>query len=107
MRYVFLITFLAAATLSGCASLSGKVDSWQGRQSDELIQAWGPPNETQTLPEGRRALVYSRLQTVSGTSQECRVWFFVGSDGRIQSGGGEGALGACNRLLNNKRDGNP
>lgn len=89
---------LICVTLAGCA----KIDSWKGHHVDELIQAWGPPTETQAMSGGRRVLIYANSHMVSGTSLDCRVWFFVGADGTIQSGSGEGTLGGCNRLLGYK-----
>lgn len=106
MPRIRLTALLLAAALAGCASFTEKVDSWQGRPLDDLIQAWGPPNDTQLLSGGRRVVTYTSTHTVSGTSYDCRVWFFVGANGRIQNGNGEGSIGGCNRLLGQKKAGN-
>lgn len=101
-----LLLLAAVSTLSGCANFGAKVESWQGRTTDDLIRAWGPPSSTETLSDGGRVISYTHGHQISGTSYDCRVWFEADKSGLITKGQGEGQLGGCNRLLGSKRAAN-
>lgn len=98
--------YIGCLLLAGCASLGAKVDSWQGRTTDDLIRAWGPPSSSETLSDGSRVLSYTHGHQIGGTSYDCRLWFMADKSERITKGEGEGQLGGCNRMLGNKKAGN-
>lgn len=61
MKKTATLLGVLAAVLAGCAT-SGHygrtLEPWIGASADELARIWGPPDATETLDEGRRALIY-------------------------------------------------
>lgn len=61
MKSVMPILALAALLLAGCATQQGyaqKVYSWQGRDANELLAAWGTPTGQMTMPNGKQLYTY-------------------------------------------------
>jgi hypothetical protein len=59
LRTVLVLTL--AALLTACASAyKEKLESWMGRDVNELIAAWGPPSSTFTLPNGDTMYTWGR-----------------------------------------------
>lgn len=106
---VLLITLLA-----GCAS-QADLDTWQGANFDELVMAYGPPDKSATLEDGRKLVEFTynytsgtrsnfnyatgREETSGGNSYFCRVRFMVGDDNRVETGNMYGNIGGCNALV--------
>ena len=97
------ILFVLGLFVAGCANFGAKIDSWQGSTTDDLIRAWGPPSDTQSLSDGTKVLSYNHGHSIQGTTYDCRVWFFTDKSGRITKANGEGQVGGCNRFLGNKK----
>jgi hypothetical protein len=93
---------LAALALAGCAS-SATVDSWRGRNLDDLQFVWGPPARTSTLADGRRMAMYEHIHYVQGNSYQCTVTFFADASGSIVRTDTAGNIGGCNALLRSKQ----
>ena len=58
---------IAALLLSGCASTANyeaALQQWVGRPLDDLVLAWGPPQSSYTLRDGRQVVEYQRQQLV-------------------------------------------
>lgn len=52
---------LAAALLTGCATHQGyaqKVNSWQGRDVNDMLATWGAPTSQITMPNGNQLYTY-------------------------------------------------
>jgi len=67
IRFLLVVSglFLLAADLSSCASsakYSAKVHSWEGKDEQALLSAWGQPDAIETLHTGNRMFVYARLK---------------------------------------------
>ena len=65
----FLLVFsgitLLALDLSSCstsAKYSRKVHTWEGKDEQALLNAWGQPDAVETLHTGNRMFVYARLK---------------------------------------------
>lgn len=53
--------------LSGCATTAkyeAKVASWEDKDSNALVRAWGQPDAVEKLSTGNRMFVYARLRHV-------------------------------------------
>ncbi|WP_137939352.1 hypothetical protein [Chitinivorax sp. B] len=64
-RYCVLLTW--PSLLAGCATeahFERNLDSWLGRQTSELIQAWGSPVIDKPKADGGRVLGYAMQDTV-------------------------------------------
>jgi len=49
----------AAVMLPGCAAqINSRMNSWVGHHQSELIQAWGPPQQTTSDGNGGTVLIY-------------------------------------------------
>lgn len=92
-----------ALLLSGCASFQAKMDSWHGQKADDLIFSWGPPDSVQMMSDGRKIITYRNTSMRGGNSMDCKVWFFVGADGKIIKSEGEGTLGGCNTFFSQRK----
>lgn len=97
------ITLIA---LAGCASFEAKMSDWHGRKVNDLIFSWGPPTTVQRMSDGRQIITYSGGHTISGTTYDCKVWFFVDADETIIKSDGEGTLGGCNRFFSGRKSAN-
>jgi hypothetical protein len=101
---------LMMMVLSGCATTAkyeAKVQSWENRDSQALVKAWGQPDSIEKLSSGNRMFVYSRLRHAAvpygtqrslasagnaktpfnGTEiyQRCATYFEVNSSNKIVS----------------------
>jgi hypothetical protein len=66
-RFLLIITgvSLLALDLSSCASsakYSKKVHTWEGKDEQALLSAWGQPDAIEPLHSGNRMFVYARLK---------------------------------------------
>jgi hypothetical protein len=60
----FSFTLLAASLLS-CATegkYQEKLVTWEGKDADSLVKAWGEPDSREKLRNGDRVFVYARLR---------------------------------------------
>lgn len=69
-RILFAVGVLAASMMPGCAVLNKSMASWVGHDSNELIAAWGPPQQVLDAGQGGQIFVYSynRQWTSPGTA---------------------------------------
>ncbi len=71
MKQKLLAAFVLLA-LQACAApgYEGKLQTWIGRTSAQLIDAWGEPGDVLTDGQGRTVLVYAKVrsETRGGTS---------------------------------------
>ena len=84
--------FVSLIFLAACETAEGyrqEMASWQGRHSDDLIVAWGPPERTASLSDGRELWAYEKsyVQESAGyyrdeTRKVTRT--YVDSDGNEQ-----------------------
>jgi hypothetical protein len=59
--------FAMVALLSGCATTAkyeAKLNNWIGASEDSLVAAWGVPNKTYNLPDGKKAIEYVHKETI-------------------------------------------
>lgn len=101
MRYLIL-AMLLAVLLTGCANWGAEADAWNGRHVDDLVYAWGPPNSSQQLADGRKVVVFSHYRLHEGTALYCDVTFRADKKGVIASHLIAGNIGGCNRLFGSK-----
>lgn len=92
---------MLAATLAGCAS-SSRYTSWRGHSLDDLQFAWGPPDRSTELADGRRMVAYEHAHYVGGNSYQCTATFGADRNGVIVSATTAGNIGGCNGLLSSK-----
>lgn len=62
--------------LSGCATTAkyeAKVASWETKDSQALVKAWGQPDAVEKLSTGNRMFVYARLKHVPVAFGSARV----------------------------------
>jgi hypothetical protein len=60
---ILAIAAAAAMALGACETAEGyrqEMSSWQGRMGDDLIIAWGPPANKETLSDGREVWSYDK-----------------------------------------------
>jgi hypothetical protein len=100
------IVLLACSVLPACVTpgaIQGDLDTWRGRTAEELVAAWGAPQDLALSPRDNTLYQYidtfvkppnyahNRLVLV------CTVTFEVDRDGRIVAVGFEGDVGECRR----------
>jgi hypothetical protein len=62
-RQLLAIVMAAGAMLSACETAEGyrqQMSTWQGRTGDDLVIRWGPPQQRQSLSDGREVWVYDK-----------------------------------------------
>lgn len=69
---LLMLTALLAAGLSACGPNKNRLDYWLARPAAELINDWGQPESTKTLPNGNTGLVYSEDSEVWIKPRECK-----------------------------------
>lgn len=81
MRRLLLCLLL----VTGCVHrMSTYLDSWVGRNVDEVITQWGAPRREAALSDGGRVLTWERvLVNEANESSLCVRSFTVGTDNRI------------------------
>lgn len=58
-----LLSIVGLALLAACETAEGyrqEMATWQGRHSDDLLVAWGPPDSTASLSDGREVWAYEK-----------------------------------------------
>ena len=67
---LFGVGVLIVSMTPGCAVLNKNMASWVGHDSNELIAAWGPPQQVLDAGQGGQIFVYShdRQWTSPGTA---------------------------------------
>ena len=58
---------IAALLLGGCtttANYEAALQQWVGRPLDDLVLAWGPPQSSYTLQDGRKVVEYLRQRVI-------------------------------------------
>jgi hypothetical protein len=59
---LYLVIFLI--NITGCtAMIDKKMASWVGRNVNDLIASWGPPQQTMSDGQGGQVLIYSQAKT--------------------------------------------
>ena len=59
MKLIKLSTFvLLSVILSGCWTVSKKMESWVGSHKSQLYQSWGPPHRVTEDGQGGEILIY-------------------------------------------------
>jgi len=66
------LLLVAAVGLSACAANKDRLDYWLGRPAAELINDWGQPESSKTLPGGNTGLVYTEDSEVWIKLRECK-----------------------------------
>ena len=100
LRFVAL-TALALAS-GACATACGYqriLDSWTGVEISRLIENWGPPADTYTMPDGRElytwyfdggAVAMPIGNMAYAVQRYCRTTFTVGQNGMVERWRDEG-----------------
>lgn len=87
---ILLITLNACATTSRYEEI---LNSWANNDINRLIEAWGPPADTYTMPDGRvlytwyydgGAVAMPIANMAYAVRRVCKTTFTVGNDNRIQ-----------------------
>lgn len=58
-----LAVIAGLAVLAACETVEGyrqEMATWQGRHGDDLLVAWGPPDRTASLSDGRELWAYEK-----------------------------------------------
>jgi len=66
MKKIYILILLCLG-LSGCATTAkyeAKLNSWIGSSEDSLVAAWGVPNKTYNLKDGKKTIEYVHKETV-------------------------------------------
>ncbi len=59
----WLVAATSILTVAGCETAEGyrqEMSTWQGRHGDDLLIAWGPPDRTAKLSDGREMWSYEK-----------------------------------------------
>lgn len=62
-----LCLLLLAILLSGCVTptkVTSEMQSWVGTPSSRLVNAWGPPTDSQNIGNGERVLTWRHWQVI-------------------------------------------
>jgi hypothetical protein len=73
----------AAALGVGCNSTASTAKGWVGKPASELVAAWGQPDSTVALEDGRKVLTWLSYES-PGTVVPCRQSFTVSPDGTVE-----------------------
>ena len=82
---IWAITAVVALVVAGCAGIpneeafKAKVSSWQGRNVEDLVKAWGKPDNVLPGPDSK-IYTYNKGDPVKTS---CTVTFVVNAEGRI------------------------
>jgi len=80
-----IVTVLLVGALSACVRTQSKtMGSWVGRPAEDLVQAWGVPDRTETLSDGSRVLTWVSVWANESGQHTCRKNFTVDPQGRVQ-----------------------
>lgn len=91
--WLLLLTLIVT---SGCASTrkyERVLDSWAGSDISNLIERWGPPSETYTMPDGRHLYTWYFNEGVVAmpagnmayaVQRYCKTTFTVGRAGVVE-----------------------
>jgi hypothetical protein len=67
IRRFAVVILVAAVALGACETTEGyrqQMSTWQGRTGDDLMVAWGAPNERSTLSDGREMWSYAKSSVI-------------------------------------------
>jgi len=62
MRLYILFPLLLITSCSTTGHYEAKLHSWEGKDKESLIEAWGQPDAVESLHTGNKMLVYARLK---------------------------------------------
>lgn len=93
---------LGVLFLVACAHWQETADAWNGRNLDELILDWGPPESIYTAGDGRKVALFRHSRIHGGTQLYCNVSVNTNTSGVIVSSKVEGNMGGCNRFFGDK-----
>lgn len=91
-----LVILAIVIVASGCYARShfeSNLQSWMGRGTSELFDAWGPPTETFDLPDGRKMYTWSDSRgaqavtvghSIYAVPVGCRITFTVDTHGQVR-----------------------
>lgn len=74
-----------ALLVTGCPNGDFTLEGWSGHSKDELIQAWGAPDQELPVKDGGGHVVYNYNWADGYGSYTCRRVFVVDAHGTIQS----------------------
>jgi hypothetical protein len=78
-----IFSFTLIILSGGCNSTSNSSSNWIGKQDSELIAAWGEPDNTITLQDGRKILSWDIYNNPSQVVP-CRQSFTISADGKVE-----------------------
>jgi len=87
------VCLVAALALFGCATkekYEAILQSWVGSHVDQLVMAWGPPQGSFTLSDGRTIIEYSDARTFVGGGQTYTLPETTYSSGSVYGAGNYG-----------------
>jgi hypothetical protein len=97
-----LVMAMCVCLLLGCAN-HAVYQSWVGRSLNDLQFAWGPPNRSTQLSDGRSMVAYQHTQFVAGIDGFCTITFAADRAGTIVDASATGNNAGCNAMLRMKR----
>ena len=82
-KRTFMTAFAFAVLTMGCTTTSEVMESWVGSDESKLIEAWGVPDSTMTLADGKKAYTWKRVWSDKNGVHQGRQTFIVGIDGKV------------------------
>jgi len=91
---LWVLTAGVLLIMSGCAGIpneeafKAKVSTWQGRNVNDLVSAWGPPNSTLRTPGGGTVYTYNKgdplptsctVDFIVDAAQKITAWRYAGT----------------------------
>lgn len=101
-KYCINFVVFISLYLASCASWQITTDAWEGRNIDDLILSWGPPESVHELSDGRKTVLFRHSRMNQGTELYCNVTFNTDIDGIITKSTVDGNIGGCNRFFGSK-----
>ncbi len=83
---IWILAASVALAISACAGIpneeafKAKVSTWQGRNADDLVKAWGLPNSTLHTAGGGMVYTYNKGDPIATS---CTVDFIVNAEKKV------------------------
>lgn len=110
------LTALVAVVIASCATDARPiVNSWTGRHIDDLVTAWGPPDNSHQTADGGRVIAYVHQSsavypmmtayavTAANIRYACSAIFRTDAMGIIRHATVQGDDGGCHYLVDGRR----
>jgi hypothetical protein len=94
-----LLALIVLLACTGGKKWEAKVDAWQGRDFEELIMNWVPPDSMYTASDGSKLLRFSRDWVHQGIHRSCDITVKTDSQGIIRDSTVRGDYRACGPLV--------